>query len=90
MGKKESTKRVGVDKNNFTVLSALKYFSIFYDKMHFNFFLFYFGRLITMLESVIVPILIGLMINLVVYYQDFERFLQVGMICSVSVCFVVF
>ena len=80
MGKKESTKRVGVDKNNFTVLSALKYFSIFYDKMHFNFFLFYFGRLITMLESVIVPILIGLMINLVVYYQDFERFLQVGMI----------
>lgn len=65
-------------KKDLTVFSALKYLSGFYKNMGHKFALFYFGRLVTMLEEITVPILIGLMINLVVYRSDFKLFLCVS------------
>lgn len=55
------------EKKDFTVIGALRYLSVFYKNLGGRFALFYFGRLITMLEEVLVPLLVGLLIDLAVY-----------------------
>lgn len=68
------------DKEKLTIFSSLKYLKGFYKKLYFHFGLFYFGRLINMLEEIILPILVGLMMNQVVYYENFDLFLRVGFV----------
>lgn len=62
------------------VFEALRYFRGFYNGMESRFVLFYFGRLITMLQEIIVPILVGILINLAVYggTESKSLFLQIS------------
>ena len=55
------------ENKDLTIIGALRYLSTYYKGMGFRFVLFYVGRLVTMLEEIMVPILVGLLINLAVY-----------------------
>ena len=66
--------------NKLNYFSTLKYLKQFFNKLYFRFFLFYLGRLVTMLEEIIVPILVGIMINQIVYYKNFPLFLTVSIV----------
>ena len=62
MGKKNSA---------LTFIGTLQFLSQFFGNLYHRFLLFYIGRLVTMLEEILVPILIGIMINQIVYYKLF-------------------
>lgn len=68
-------------------IMTLQFLSQFFDKLYHRFFLFYLGRLVTMLEEILVPILIGIMINQIVYYKNFSLFLQIS---AIFLCVCVF
>ncbi len=65
MGKKNSA---------LTFIGTLQFLSQFFGNLYHRFLLFYIGRLVTMLEEILVPILIGIMINQIVYYKNFSVF----------------
>ena len=48
------------------------------DKMRIQYFLFYIGWLFQTIVTIITPIIFGLMINQVVYYNDLNMFLKIG------------
>lgn len=79
MGKKNSA---------LTFIGTLQFLSQFFGNLYHRFLLFYIGRLVTMLEEILVPILIGIMINQIVYYKNFSVFLQISavflFVCVVS------
>ena len=61
-------------------IETLHFLSQFFDNLYHRFFLFYIGRLVAMLEEILVPILIGIMINQIVYYKNFSVFLQISVV----------
>lgn len=63
-----------------TLFGTLKYLNQFFDNLKFKFILFYIGRLICMLEDTVVPILVAIMINQIVYYGNIDIFINVGVL----------
>ncbi len=57
-----------------TIIFLFKYM----DKMRIQYFLFYIGWLFQTIVTIITPIIFGLMINQVVYYNDLNMFLKIG------------
>ena len=70
------------ENKDLTIIGALRYLSTYYKGMGFRFVLFYVGRLVTMLEEIMVPILVGLLINLAVYtgINNQNLFLQICLV----------
>lgn len=70
------------ENKDLTIIGALRYLSTYYKGMGFRFVLFYVGRLVTMLEEIMVPILVGLLINLAVYtgITNQNLFLQICLV----------
>ena len=68
-------------------IKTLQFLSPFFNKLYHRFFLFYLGRLVTMLEEIFVPVLIGIMINQIVYYKNFSLFLKIS---AIFLCVCVF
>lgn len=70
------------ENKDLTIIGALRYLSTYYKGMGFRFVLFYVGRLVTMLEEIMVPILVGLLINLAVYtgISNQNLFLQICLV----------
>lgn len=60
------------------IITTLQFVSQFLNKLYLRFFLFYLGRLVTMVEEILVPVLIGIMINQIVYYKNFSLFLRIS------------
>ncbi len=69
------------------VITTLQFVKQFLGKMYVRFFLFYLGRLVAMLEELLVPILVGAMINQIVYYRNMGLFLQIS---AVFLCMCIF
>ncbi len=63
--------------NYFMAISFLSKYIIKYKK---NLIIFYIGKLIDIIFTTIIPILFGIMINQIVYYQNTEVFLNVSFV----------
>lgn len=60
--------------------AATKFIYRFMRDMKLQYFLFYVGWLFHTVVVVITPIIFGVMINQIVYYNNIEKFVQVGMV----------
>lgn len=67
-----------MEKESLSLFGALKFSKQFFSKLYFEFVLFYLGRLMCMLEETLVPILVAIMINQMVYYRNIDVFIKVG------------
>ncbi len=70
--------RTNTERLNF--FSTVKFINRFLDKMHLQLALFYFGWLFDTLAGVIAPILFGIMINQIVYYQNLSLFMKISLV----------
>lgn len=61
-------------------LTAVGFLSKYISKRRRNFIMFYFGWFVDMLLSITMPILFGIMINEIVYYQNMEIFIKISII----------
>ncbi len=73
------------DSLNF--ITATKFLSKYILKHKQNFIMFYFGFLFDALLSIIVPILFGIMIDEIVYYQNLNTFFKISMIFIILLIF---
>ena len=70
------TSRNNSEKLNY--FSTIKFINQFLDKLHLQLVLFYFGWLFDTLAGVLAPILFGIMINQIVYYQNLPLFIKIS------------
>ncbi len=59
--------------------STIKFLSKYILKHKQNFIMFYSGWFVDMLLSITIPILFGIMVNEVVYYQDLDTFMRISL-----------
>lgn len=69
-----------MEKEKLNIFGALKFLHPFFEKLYLKFVLFYFGRFLCMLEETLVPILVAIMINQMVYYRNIDVFIKVGLV----------
>lgn len=74
----EMNNRTNSEKLNF--FSTVRFINQFLNKMHLQLVLFYFGWLFDTLAGIIAPILLGIMINQVVYYQNLPLFIKISLV----------
>lgn len=67
-------------KNELNFFSTIKFLMQFMRGMKLNYFLFYIGWLFHTIVTVITPIIFGIMINQIVYYNNLTIFIQVGLV----------
>lgn len=70
--------RTNTERLNF--FSTVKFIDQFLDKMHLQVVLFYFGWLFDTLAGVVAPVLFGIMINQIVYYQNLPLFIEISLV----------
>lgn len=70
--------KTNTEKLNF--FSTVQFINQFLDKMHLQLVLFYFGWLFDTLAGVVAPILFGIMINQIVYYQNISLFIRISLV----------
>lgn len=73
------------DKLNY--FTAIKFLSKYIGKHKSNFIMFYLGWLFDSILSVIMPILFGIMIDEIVYYQDVDTFIKIALVFVVLTAF---
>lgn len=59
--------------------TTVKFLNKFLDKLHLQLVLFYLGWLFDTLSETVAPILLGIMINQIVYYQNLSLFIKVAL-----------
>lgn len=75
---------MGKKLNYFT---AIKFLSKYIFKHKRNFIMFYFGFFFDMLLSIAMPILFGIMIDEIVYYQNLDTFLEISFVFVIMTAF---
>lgn len=65
-------------KNKLTYLTAIKFLSKYINKHKQNFIMFYLGWLFDSILIVVMPILFGIMIDEIVYYQNIGTFINIS------------
>lgn len=76
-----------------TYFAAIKFLSKYIAKHKRNFIMFYFGWFFDTMLSVTLPILFGIMIDEIVYYQNIDTFIKISLvfvIMSIFSCFLYF
>lgn len=74
-------------------ITSIKFLSKYIGKHKRNFIMFYFGWFFNMVLSIAMPILFGIMIDEIVYYQNLDTFIQISVmfvIMSVFSCILYF
>lgn len=69
-------------KDKLNYLSTIKFLSRYIKKYKKNFIIFYLGWTIDMLISIITPIILGLLIDEIVYYQNLSTFFRISIILA--------
>ena len=59
--------------------TTVKFLNKFLDRLHLQLVLFYLGWLFDTLSETVAPILLGIMINQIVYYQNLSLFIKVAL-----------
>ncbi len=67
-------------KKEMNYFSTVKFLLRFMEDMKINYVLFYMGWLFHTIVTVITPIIFGVMINQIVYYNNLTIFIQVGLV----------
>jgi len=67
--------------------TTIRFLSRYISRHKYNFIMFYFGWLVDMILSVSMPILFGVMINEIVYYQNVPVFVKVSLVFVVMSIF---
>lgn len=67
-------------KKQLTFFSTVKFLSKYILRHKSNFFRFYIGWLMDTILSTIMPILFGMMMDQIVYYQNIHSFMQISII----------
>ena len=60
--------------------SSIKFLSKYINKYKRNFFMFYFGWFFDMILAIAIPIIFGIMIDEIVYYQNIDVFLRISLV----------
>lgn len=69
-------------RNELNYLSAYRFLSTYVRNFKVSFFCFALGCMIDMLISVIVPIIIGVWIDEIVYYHDIKSYIRIGILIA--------
>lgn len=69
-------------KDKLNYFSTIKFLSRYIKKYKKNFIIFYLGWTIDMLISIITPIILGLLIDEIVYYQNLSTFFRISIILA--------
>lgn len=64
--------------NKLNYFSSIKFLSKYINKHKRNFIMFYIGCFVNMIISIIIPVLFGIMINEIVYYQNIFIFIRLS------------
>lgn len=67
-------------KKRFTYWSAIAFLSRYIKQYKLNFFAFYIGWFIDMLINLAMPVMLGLLVDEIVYYQNFNSFSRISII----------
>jgi len=65
-------------KQTLNFFSAFRFINHYLDHLHLQLVLFYLGFLADTMIGVVIPILLGIMINQMVYYKDFALFIRIS------------
>ena len=69
-----------MNNSGLNYFSAIKFLFIYINKHKKNFIMFYFGWFFDMIISVVTPILFGIMIDEIVYYQNIDIFIRLSLV----------
>lgn len=67
--------------------TSIKFLSLYIKKHKVNFIVFYFGWFLDMIISIILPVLLGVFVDEIVYYQNMESFYNISLIIIFMVIF---
>lgn len=67
--------------------SAIKFLSKYMNEYKKHFLMFYFGWFVDSILTILMPILFGIMIDEIVYYQNVESFMRIAMLFLVCILF---